>query len=295
MLSATTHIEFGQAALHTVLFVERWFRAHLVIKSRLRFDTALSPPARASPARVTVYLVGAGTVTTSRGAIHHGRLAWVLDAREFESPDPAATTFQSAGDPAITLDLHVHQRRVAGPVGIDHGPRALAPTTWSAFDALVAAIERADRIGADAAMGALLERLVGDGVLARDQPPVGFAAGEPAGLVRTWSLLADAFARFEPRLTIDELSARSGLSGRQLRRGLHELAQTFDLLGGFRDGLTVIRLRAALVLLSAPAATVADVAARVGYGSADALGRAFRDVDLPSPVEVRQRVRYGAT
>jgi AraC-like DNA-binding protein len=293
MLSTTTRLEFGHASLTTGLFIERWFRAHLVVKSRLRYDTALSPPARPVRPSATIYLVGDGAVMTSRGPVHRGRSAWVLSAPEFERPTRPATTFQTWGAPAITMDLQLEVLRVRGPIGIDHGPRRLAPTTWDAFDALVGAVApHHDRTAATAAMVTLLDRLVGDGVLAPDEPAVGFAASEPPGAVRAWTLLSEAFGRFEPRLTIDELSQQSGLSSRQLRRDLRELTARFDLFGGFRDGLTVIRLRAALLLLSAPETTVAEVAARVGYGSTDALGRAFRDAGLPCPADVRQRVRY---
>jgi AraC-like DNA-binding protein len=293
MFSAATRLELGGSTLCTGLFVERWFRAHLVVKSRLRYDTALSPPVRAGRASAALYLVGAGTVVTSRGAVHHGRSAWVLTAPEFERPEPSATTFQTSGDPAITMDVHLDPRRIIAPIGIDHGPRRLAPTTWDAFDDLVATIWPLHATStADAAMGRLFDRLVGDGVLAPDSPPVEFTAAETPSLRRTWTLLADAFARFDARLTLDELSAHSGLSTRQLRRDLRDLAATFDLLGGFRDGLTVMRLRAALLLLSAPHATATEVATRVGYSSLDALGRAFRDAHLPSPIEVRERIRY---
>lgn len=291
MLSTTTCIRFGSATLAAGLFLGHGFRAHLVIKSRLRFDTALSPPVRGRAATATIYLVGAGRVATSLGAVHHGRSAWVLPPAEFERPAPAAATFQTWGDPGITLDLHVDAGQVRGPLGLGHGPRPVGPATWDALDALAAAIApEPSRSDAEAAMRRLLTGLVADGVLA----PATLAgpATAPPGPLRFWNLLASAFTRFEPRLTMDELSAQSGLSSRQLRRDARELASVFDLLGGYRDGLTVIRLRVALLLLSAPDATVTDVAVRVGYGSADALGRAFRDAGLPSPAEVRQRVRY---
>jgi AraC-like DNA-binding protein len=47
----------------------------------------------------------------------------------------------------------------------------------------------------------------------------------------------------------------------------------------------------AVVLLSAPEATVAEVARLVGYGSPIALARAFRDAKLPSPTAVQDGLR----
>ena len=46
------------------------------------------------------------------------------------------------------------------------------------------------------------------------------------------------------------------------------------------------------LLLSAPAATPSEVAKAVGYGSLDAMGRAFRDATLPAPSVVHAAVRY---
>jgi transcriptional regulator GlxA family with amidase domain len=52
-----------------------------------------------------------------------------------------------------------------------------------------------------------------------------------------------------------------------------------------------LRLKMAVIMLSAKDATVAEVARVVGYGSADAMARAFRDAELPAPSEVREALR----
>jgi hypothetical protein len=52
------------------------------------------------------------------------------------------------------------------------------------------------------------------------------------------------------------------------------------------------RLRAATLMLSSPGVTPSDVARIVGYGSLDAMGRAFRDARLPAPSDVQAAVRY---
>jgi AraC-like DNA-binding protein len=83
------------------------------------------------------------------------------------------------------------------------------------------------------------------------------------------------------------------LSQRQLGRDLGDLTRTFGLFGGgFRDAMRVLRLRAAVLLLSAPGGTPSDVARAIGYGSLDAMGRAFRDAQLPAPSVVQEAVRY---
>ena len=47
-----------------------------------------------------------------------------------------------------------------------------------------------------------------------------------------------------------------------------------------------------MLLLSAPDATPSDVSRAVGYGSLDAMGRAFRDASLPAPSIIQDAVRY---
>jgi AraC-like DNA-binding protein len=93
--------------------------------------------------------------------------------------------------------------------------------------------------------------------------------------------------------SLKQIAALAGLSLRQLGRDLTDLTRTFGLFGtGFRDAMRILRLRAAVVLLSAPEATAHDVARVVGYSSLDAMGRAFRDAQLPAPSLVHTAVRY---
>jgi transcriptional regulator GlxA family with amidase domain len=96
--------------------------------------------------------------------------------------------------------------------------------------------------------------------------------------------------------SLKQIAPLAGLSLRQIGRDLRELTQTFGLFGrGFRDAMRVLRLRAAVLLLSAPDSSPSDVARTVGYGSLDAMGRAFRDALLPAPRVVQELVRYRET
>jgi transcriptional regulator GlxA family with amidase domain len=81
------------------------------------------------------------------------------------------------------------------------------------------------------------------------------------------------------------------MSMRQVGRDAKGMTKTFGFGGGFRDMLLVLRLRVATLLLSAPDATVADVARRVGYGSPIAMARAFRDAKLPAPSAIQDAMR----
>jgi AraC-like DNA-binding protein len=102
-----------------------------------------------------------------------------------------------------------------------------------------------------------------------------------------------AYDAYATAVTIDQVANHSERSSRQVRRELKQLAKDFDLFGGnFRHITRILRLRAALLLLSAPDASVAEVAERVGYGSAVAMARAFRDAELPTPSDLRALVIY---
>ncbi|MBL8744622.1 MAG: helix-turn-helix transcriptional regulator [Myxococcales bacterium] len=87
--------------------------------------------------------------------------------------------------------------------------------------------------------------------------------------------------------SLDELALASGLSLRQLARDVDALTGSVGLGGGWRALTRRMRLKLAVLCLSAEGATIAQVAKAAGYSSHDAMGRAFRDAGLPSPSEVR--------
>jgi transcriptional regulator GlxA family with amidase domain len=59
----------------------------------------------------------------------------------------------------------------------------------------------------------------------------------------------------------------------------------------WRDASHRLRVKCALLLLSAEDASVSEVAASAGYASAEALGRAFRDAGLDAPSRIQERLR----
>jgi len=97
-------------------------------------------------------------------------------------------------------------------------------------------------------------------------------------------------------LLILALIASPFLSERLLQSPGYTLALQLVLLNtfaiglgdSFRDVVSDVRLRWAVLLLSAPALPIRDIARASGYGSLQALGRAFRDAGLPPPSAVRR-------
>lgn len=105
---------------------------------------------------------------------------------------------------------------------------------------------------------------------------------------RTFEALSKAWSTTGRMPSLSDLSSIIGLSGRQLTRDIKALAGAISAPDArWRSTMLDWRIRQATTLLSAPTATVTNVAKEVGYGSVEAMGRAFRDANLQPPVEVR--------
>ncbi len=80
-------------------------------------------------------------------------------------------------------------------------------------------------------------------------------------------------------------------SPRQLQRVVQRFNETYGLnAGNWRDMRNRIRVQLAALMLSLADRSIAEIAREVGYGSPNALGRAFASVGLPSPAEFREAV-----
>ncbi|MEZ4398815.1 MAG: AraC family transcriptional regulator [Kofleriaceae bacterium] len=290
MLYAASQTHFAGGALASALLLDRQLRIHVVDKRGLTFDSRFAPPSPVTRAIVNVYLLLDGAMQVDGGPAVTAPALWILDETELERPTPAARRFRVTG---LTIDLRVPRHVVRGPIGVALPPRPL-PSALAASAAALAAL--AGQPGAGAAsiepvlgfLAALAEAGVVDG-------EVPIRRVEDPGLTRLWQAVTPAYDAYATAVTIDQVAAASGRSSRQVRRELKALACEFDLFGGnFRHITRITRLRAAVLLLSAPTATVAEVADRVGYGSAVAMARAFRDADMPTPSDVRGHLRAGA-
>lgn len=285
MLSATTTRPFGQSTLKSTVFLERRFRAHLVVRDRLLFDSAFSPPAKKPSAFVHLYATLNGNFAVDGGAPIVGRSAYVLAETEFDRMVPGAHTFRSWGAPGTIVELRVPATDLRRPVGLGNGPIELPAAVWDAYGALEAT-------PGEPALHQLIVRLGEAGVLSKDLTS-SVVATEPERFSRLWTVLRPLYEDLATSASLKQIAIVAKLSLRQLGRDLGDLTRTFGLFGaGFRDAMRVLRLRAAVLLLSAPGGTPSDVAKAVGYGSLDAMGRAFRDAQLPPPSIVQDAVRY---
>ncbi|MCW5801321.1 MAG: hypothetical protein KIT31_02830 [Deltaproteobacteria bacterium] len=287
MLSATSTRQFGPSTLTSTIFLERRFRAHLVSRDRLLYDSAYAPPAKKAMPFVHLYASLRGAFAVSGAAPGEGPQAYILAETEFDRVQAGSRTFRSFGAPAVIVELRVGAADLRAPIGLQHGPLALPDAVWRAYGELEAA---ADEVHLRALIVALGEA----GILSRDL--VGsVAVAEPDRFLRVWTAMKPLYEDLATSASLKQIATLAGLSLRQLGRDLGDFTKTFGLFGGgFRDAMRVLRLRAAVLLLSSPDASPSDVARAVGYGSLDAMGRAFRDAQLPAPSVVQGAVRYRA-
>jgi len=285
MFSASSTRTFGVSTLRSTIFLERRFRAHLIVRDRLRFDSTYSPPARKESAFVHLFASLEGTFEVDGAAPVTGPHAYVLAETEFDRVQPASTKFRSWGAPATIVEIRIPGADIRRPIGLAHGPLTLPPRVWDAYAALATA-------PGEQALHQLMVRLGEAGILSRDLT-ASVVEHEPERFVRLWAVLRPLYEDLATSTSLKQIAAITRLSLRQLGRDLGDLTRTFGLFGaGFRDAMRVLRLRTAVLLLSSPGCTPSDVARAVGYGSLDAMGRAFRDAQLPAPSVVQDAVRY---
>ncbi len=285
MLSAHSHLDFGSSTLRSTVFLERRMRVHMVRRDRLVFDTAYAPPAKASTGNVHLFAQLLGTFEIAGAPPIAAPCAFVLAETEFDRVVRGARTFRSFGARCSIIEARVPAADLRRPVGLAHGPLALDAPVWAAYHAL-------EEAPTEAAVFALINALGASGVLSPDLI-ASVVATEPERFQRVWAVMRPLYQNLSASASLKQIASLAGLSLRQLGRDLGDLTRTFGLFGaGFRDAMRVIRLRAAVLLLSAPDGTPSDVARIVGYGSLDAMGRAFRDAHLPAPSLVQEAVRY---
>jgi AraC-like DNA-binding protein len=273
----------------TLLF-ERAVRGTVIRRESLSFDTKYAAAASGKPEPVGhLFLMTAGRFVMDTGEVLDAPVAFVLADDEMERPTKQSRSFRNDGERVDVVQLRIAKEQLRAPIGIGHGPLTLSPSCWDATRALVEGAR-----GGDAALLArVIDELAAAGVITSALAQT-VIAEEPERFRRLWSALAPLYSTYGATTSLKQLASSLGMSMRQVGRDAKELANAFGIAGGYRDALLMLRLRVAALLLSAPEATVADVAKLVGYGSPIALARAFRDAKLPPPSAVQAAMRGDA-
>lgn len=279
MLTATSEIRIGNAGMHTTLLLERSVRGTIVRRDKLAYDTRYAAAVAGKSEKVGhIYLVVSGRYAPSVGEPITGPVGLILADDEIERLTPKSRTFRTDGDQIHIIHLRYDRDDIIAPIGMSAGPLPLPDSFWELARHVM-----------DHPMdvGQIFDALAAQGIT---KPAVRIHE-EPERYRRLWEALRPLYDTHGGTVSLKQLAASLDMSMRQVGRDAKELASTFGFGNGFRDALLVLRLRVAVLLLSAPQATVADVASAVGYGSPIAMARAFRDAKLPAPSAVQAALR----
>lgn len=271
-------------------------------RERLVLDTRWIPGARsAQRPQGCVYLLLSGRFEIHGPAAKtiEAPAAFVLSEEQFEGAlGSRPLTYRTCGEPFLSIQLHVPDALLAVGPSID--PSGAAQTLeigapgWSAARDVAAACRASAEASFDP-MQRLMRELVDGGVLRADamHPEV---MQTPAPLTLLWRGIRPIIDRLNMAPTVDEISTATGMSVRQIEQRLSGFLGRFDVGGqGWRPATLHLRLKVAVLFLSAEGVSVAEVAEASSYGSVDAMARAFRDAGLPPPSKVQAELRSRAS
>ena len=235
-----------------------------------------------------LYVVLRGSWRDSEGSHFQAPAAFVVSEQQLEGAF-GERPFTYRCDPHDFLVVEAHFRAGDTPLraGVHPVPVVLEPGVWAALGQ-VAAIESHDDSSLIDALCTFADRLGETGLLAATLPQlVRRPASLPLRLL--WTAIRPMAERLDLLPTLQQVGDSIGVSSRQVDRYVREFLVSSRLVGrAWRPASLHLRLKMAVVLLSAPEAKVGEVARIVGYGSIDAMGRAFRDAGLGSPSAVQE-------
>lgn len=289
MLVATSEVRLPKAGFRTCLIFERAIRGTLVERAGLAFDTRYAAAASGKSEPVGhLFLLLRGTMVTDQGERFSGPYGFMLGDDEWErrGKGGGARTFRTAGPYVDVAQLRIAKQHLKVPIGLSAGEVKLPPPAWDAMHNLLKHAATGDA----APLANTLEALASAGIVST--AITGTVIGEePERFRRLWDALRPLYQTYGATTSLKQLADVLGMSMRQVGRDAKDISSAFGIGGGYRDALLMMRLRTAVLLLSAPDAGVGEVAKVVGYGSPIAMARAFRDANLPAPSVIQADMR----
>jgi AraC-like DNA-binding protein len=263
----------------------------VIEREELAFDTRYAAAASGKAEPVGhLFLLLRGTITTDQGERFTAPYGVMLGDDEWERPGKGggARTFRTDGPNVDVAQLRLAKENLRVPIGISAGEIKLPAGAWDAMHVLLKTAPSGDA----APLARALEALAGAGVVST--AITGTVIGEePERFRRLWDALRPLYQTYGATTSLKQLAGVLGMSMRQVGRDAKDISSAFGIGGGYRDALLMMRLRTAVLLLSAPEVGVGEVAKIVGYGSPIAMARAFRDANLPPPSVIQADMRGG--
>jgi AraC-like DNA-binding protein len=292
MLLARGRATVGDASLQWALAFAPRFWLSIGEHRGLVVDTSVIPPSRL-PAKdhVCLNLLVAGTWRVQDGPSFEAPCALVLSQAHLEGADGRRTlNYRVEGAPLSMIELHVDLAHTALRVRDLPFPIELDARTWDAARLVVERSHENDH-ETEVAILALLTCLGVRSLVSRDVAALRMI---DAPLRLMWRGLRPVVERFDLLSGLKEVCATMGVTPREFDRYARLFLSSFGIMGeGWREVSRHLRLKLAIIFLSASGATINEVARAVGYGSAEAMIRAFRDEGLPPPGVLRTRITTG--
>lgn len=286
VLMASASGAVGSGAFRFAFLLSREVRITVEHHRGLLLDTSLVPPADdASGLIVQLVLDGTFELEKRRAS----PVAFFVPEAYVEGAAGRRTmTVRACGEPYVAVQLRVDRAR-QGTVSPGRAPLHLHAPVWAAARALAATAFEAGEARATEAATILIQRLIDSAVL---DPRTCLTGNAERRFASLWQSIAPVVERLDLLPTLDQLSQDAGASRRTLIRATQAFIPFFGIRGrSWRAATHRLRLKAALLMLSAEHATVSEVAAAAGYGSVEALARAFRDAGLGSPSGLQLQLR----
>ncbi len=222
-------------------------------------------------------------------ALGHEHYQGANAERSFAFRAEGAVDATSTRRPIVLVEWHA-PRAILGAMPTLPAALGLDDATWAAA-ARLGDLAHTDDAALEDAARALVRGLAARGIVTESgaatalRPP-------PWSLARLWRALKPTIEHLALSVTARDLGQSTDLSTSQVERAFRRWATAFALVGpGLKSMTHTLRLNTAVLFLSAEGATVAEVALATGYGSADAMARAFRNTGLPSPRDVQRLLR----
>lgn len=293
--------ELGEGLLEATMVAASGFAAAVVRRNHLAFDSAYVPALRRPAPNVVLYFLCSGglEVNGSVTTQHHGPAVFLLDENTLEGVQgQPRVAFRSWGEPFLLVDLRVTSQHVIPAVGPQPAaPLVVSDAVWAAArafaDEAIASDSSDDRVTASCAR--LLATLTEAHVLRPEVMPAAPAADAPADEGRhgrLWSAIRDVAKRDDLLVSLEALASAAGLSVRHIARDVSAFTEAVNVpFVSWRVSTRRLRFKVAILAVSADALSIADAARLAGYGSVEAMARAFRDAGAPTPSRVRQQLR----
>ncbi len=281
-----------------VAFAPR-MRISIVQRRGLVLDTRYVPaapqPASGNPC---LYLVRNGTLRWQAAGAEHattGPTALVVSQEHLEGGDGRRSlTYQTDAEHFTLIEIHLDEQDTLLRAGPDPIPVSLGEHEWSLVER-VCALGTHDDESLIAAITRLLDALA---QLAFLSPGVAVSAARPdSPMFRLlWRALRPIAENLDLLTTVRQIGDAIDATPHEVDTYVRKFLAASGLVGAkWRPASRHLRLKMAVIMLSADDTSAAEVACVIGYGSADAMLRAFRDAGLPSPGAVRTALRANAT